>query len=359
MSANRVYHTWLKRIQQIRPQERITRLRTFAWLVAGILSSRRVHLSHVASKMPGAATSVSKARRLSRFLDNGAIRVREWYEPIARALIAAVVNQGLEVRLLADGTKVSFGHQLLMVAIAYRRRAIPLAWTWVRSSRGHSSALKQLALLSYIHQLIPPGSRVLIVGDSEFGAVSVLKQLEQWKWQYVMRQKGNTWVKLQDRLTWLRLESLAQIGAPPFWSMAALLSWEHAHPTNLLTYWKAGEKEPWLLATNLPLARTALRAYERRMWIEEMFGDFKGHGFDLESSHLRHFLRLSRLTLIVAFLYLWLVAFGSQVIKCGQRRLVDRADRRDLSIFRIGLDTVERLLANDQPLPIRFVPYFS
>ena len=99
--------------------------------------------------------------------------------------------------------------------------------------------------------------------------------------------------------------------------------------------------------------------YKRRMWIEEMFGDFKRHGFDLESSHLRHFLRLSRLTLIVAFLYLWLVAFGSYVIKRGQRRLVDRADRRDLSIFRIGLSMVERLLTNGKSFTIRFRPYFS
>jgi len=95
------------------------------------------------------------------------------------------------------------------------------------------------------------------------------------------------------------------------------------------------------------------------MWIEEMFGDFKKHGFDLESSHLRHFLRLSRLTLAVAYLYYWLVAFGSQVIKASQRRLADRADRRDLSIFRIGLSMVERLLANAEPLVIRLVPYFS
>ena len=89
---------------------------------------------------------------------------------------------------------------------------------------------------------------------------------------------------------------------------------------------------------------------------ESMFGDFKKHGFDLESTHLRYFLRLSRLTLIVAFLYLWLVVFGSQVIKRGQRCLVDRSDRRDLSIFRIGWSMVERLIANGDPLGIRLRP---
>jgi hypothetical protein len=88
MSANPVYHTWLKRIRQLRPNERITRLRSFAWMVAGILKSRHVHLRRIAEKMPGMATTNSKVRRLSRFLDNGAVRVREWYEPIARDLLA-------------------------------------------------------------------------------------------------------------------------------------------------------------------------------------------------------------------------------------------------------------------------------
>lgn len=62
---------------------------------------------------------------------------------------------------------------------------------------------------------------------------------------------------------------------------------------------------------------------------------------------------------IVALLYLWLVALGSYVIKLGQGRLVDRADRRDLSVFRMGLSMVERLLANAQPVPIRLVSDFS
>ncbi len=112
------------------------------------------------------------------------------------------------------------------------------------------------------------------------------------------------------------------------------------------------------MATNLESPRQTQKLYTVRMWIEEMFADFKRHGFDLESTHLDHFLRLSRLTLAVALLYLWTVIFGSQTIKNGKRRLVDRSDRRDLSIFRIGLDMLERCLANREPFLIRTTPYF-
>jgi hypothetical protein len=66
-------------------------------------------------------------------------------------------------------------------------------------------------------------------------------------------------------------------------------------------------------------------------------------------------MRLSRLTLAAVLLYVWLVAFGSQVIKTGLRRLVDRADRRDLSIFRIGCRMIERCLANELAFSIHFV----
>jgi hypothetical protein len=356
--VNRVYHTWLKRIRQLRPGERVTRLRNFAWIVAGIVASRSVHLSRIAEKIPGTAKTLSKIQRVRRFLDNSAVRVREWYAPVARALLQEVVAHGLEVRLLTDGTKIGFGHQLLMVSLAYRRRALPIAWTWVKGSRGHSSAIKQKALLAYIHGLLPAGAQVSIAGDCEFGAVAVLKQLEAWKWSYVMRQKGDTRVKLPGQSPWWRFDSLVQKGARPRWLPNAKLTRKHGHPVHLVAWWKAGEPEPWLLATNLPTGRDALRVYKRRMWIEEMFGDFKKHGFDLESSHLRYFLRLSRLTLMVAFLYIWLVAFGSRVIKRGQRHLVDRADRIDLSVFRIGFGMLERRIANDKSINLPLVPYF-
>ena len=75
-----------------------------------------------------------------------------------------------------------------------------------------------------------------------------------------------------------------------------------------------------------------------------MFGDFKKHGFDLEGTMLHHAHRLSRLTLAVAFLYDWLLSVGSQTIRTGLRHLVDRKDRRDLSLFQIGLRFIDRKL---------------
>jgi hypothetical protein len=342
-------------LSELCPGERATRIRNFSWLMVGLYKSRSVHLSKVAEKIPGVAYLPSKTRRLRRLMNNPAIQVRAWYAPLAKSIIHRLAEQ--EIRLIVDGSKIGFGHQLLLVAIAFRSRSIPLAWTWVKGSRGHSTAHKQRALLTYVHGLIPAKSRVLLVGDAEFGEVAVQKLLQKWHWKYVLRQKGRYLLKPHGRCGYQRLDSLVQKPGQSLWLEDSLLTAKYAYPVNFLAYWKPGEKDPWLLATNLTCSRATIKAYRRRMWIEETFGDMKRNGFDVERTHLRHFLRLSRLTLAVVLLYVWLVAFGSQVIKSGQRHLVDRSDRRDFSIFRIGRNMVERLITNGSRLNISFVLY--
>lgn len=355
MPANRLYHTWFDQVRQLCPRGRKTLIRNFTWLLVGIYLSRKVHLSEIANKIPGQAKLNSTVQRLRRLLQS-AICVRKWYGPIGEALLKSQAQHGW-VRLIVDGSKVSFHHRLLMVSIAFRRRAIPIVWTWVKTSRGHSSAVKQLALLAYVHSLMPNNASVSVVGDCEFGAVAVMRQLDSWRWHYALRQKGDTLIDLTLHNHWQRFDAMIDHPGQSNWLGWGHLTKEHVYHTHLLAYWKRGEKEPWLLATSFPTLQQTHHAYRRRMWIEEMFGDFKGHGFNLEDSHLSHFLRLSRLTLAVALLYVWLVAFGSRVIKNGQRSLVDRPDRRDFSIFRIGVNMIERLLTNSQPFSIVFVPY--
>jgi hypothetical protein len=357
MPTNSLYHTWFQRIQELRPGQRITQIRNFVWLVIGIYQSRSVCLSRIAGKIPGQAKLVSTTRRLSRLLDNPAIRVREWYEPIARMWLETQLRNLGEIHLVVDGTKIGFGHQLLIVCLAYRKRAIPIAWTWVKHVKGHSSAWKQLALLAYVRKLIPTGAAIFLVGDCEFGSVAVLRQLEQWRWFYVLRQKSDTLLWLDGVNDWRTLGSFIHKPGQSLWLGKGYLTAKEIYPVYLLVHWEIGEKEPWCLATNLPDRSMALRFYRRRMWVEEMFGDFKRHGFDLESTLLRHFERLSRLTLAVALLYVWLVSTGTRTIRDGLRSLVDRADRRDLSIFQIGLRFIERCVTNALPFRVTLVSY--
>ena len=179
-------------------------------------------------------------------------------------------------------------------------------------------------------------------------------------WRYALRQKGDTLIDLTLHNQWQRFGDIVRTpGQKASGSDEAFLTREHVYGTHLLAHWQVGEQEPWLLATNLPSPQEALHTYRQRMWIEEMFGDLKGHGFNLEDSHLRHFLRLSRLTLAVVLLYVWLMAFGFS----GHQERPSlcrwyRADRRDFSVFRIGYNMAERRLTNSQPLSILFIPCF-
>jgi hypothetical protein len=346
MPTNTLYHTWIQRIQELQPDQRITRVRNFAWLMVGIYQSRSVCLSRIAGKIPSSAKLLSTVRRMSRLLDNPAIRVREWYAPIARQWLETQFRHLGEIRLIVDGTKIGFGHQLLIVCLTYRKRAIPIAWTWVRHVKGHSPTRQQLALLTYVRTLLPAGSAVFLAGDSEFGSVAVLQHLDRWHWFYVLRQKARTGVWLNEQSSWQTFGSYLHKPGQSIWLGNGLLTAKEIYPVNLLVHWKVGEKEPWCLATNLPDPRMAVKFYGRRMWIEEMFGDLKKHGFNLEQTMLRHFQRLSRLTLAVVILYVWLVSIGTRTIRSGLRHLVDRSERRDLCIFQIGLRFIDRCLIN-------------
>jgi hypothetical protein len=352
MPTNPLYDTWNRRINELRLGQRITQIHNMVWLIIGIYQSRSVCLSRIAGKIPGSARLLSTTRRLSRLLDNSAIRVREWFEPIARGWLETQFRHLGEIRLIVDGTKIGFRHQLLIVCLAYRKRAIPIAWTWVKHAKGHSSAWKHLALLAYVRSLIPNGAAVFLVGDCEFGSVAVLRQLDQWRWVYVLRQKSDSGVWLDEKSGWQPFGSYIHQPGQSIWLGKGCLTAKEIYSVNLLVHWEVGEKEPWCLATNLPDREMTLRSYRRRMWIEEMFGDIKKHGFDLECTMLRHFDRLSRLTLAVALLYVWLISVGTCTIRDGLRTVVDRSDRRDLSIFQIGLRFIERCVTNAFPFQI-------
>lgn len=353
-----LYRSLYSRLIRLLPTECDSRVTNMVYLMMGIFLAKKVQTGEIATKIPVRAKRMSIVRRLERFLDNGAVRVRAWYEAVAVDLLRAAAVSG-QVALIIDATKVSFHHQLILVAVAYHGRALPIAWTWVGHSRGHSTQHQQLAVLRYVKGLLPAGVQVSLVGDTEFGHTRLIEELSVWRWQYALRQSGHNLVMTRTEDTFQPLEKLLTTVGDWLFMPSVILTKKSPYPTHLMLCWLRGEPRPWLLATNLTHPPAVLRLYRHRMWIEELFLDLKSHGFDLESSHLLSFRRLSRLTLAVALLYVWLVTEGSQAIIQGRAALVDRADRRDLSIFRIGRELIDQALSWGEAFAVDFLPVFD
>jgi hypothetical protein len=355
MNNLRLYHKMQQQICQWLPEERITRVRNLSLLVVGLYLGRGVHLSYIVRKWPLPGKDLSLINRLRRFLSNGRIDVRRWYRPVARQLVQPLA--GRPIRLIIDCTKVGFRYRVMIVGLTYRRRTLPLAWCVYRGQKGHVETVEQIALLQEVAGLLPANSPIVLLGDAGFQSVSLLRWLSRRHWVFVIRQPGNinvrwaggSWVKInqlpltegQTRLIgWVRLTKKHNAGW--FW---------------LLLHWEQGEDEPWYLVSNRSGGSQLVRLYRLRMWIEEMYGDLKGHGFDLEATHLGCLERINRLMLGVCLAFVWLISLGSWVVKRGLRHFIDRKSRRDKSYFRLGWDWLERCRRLHLPVPFRFQPY--
>jgi hypothetical protein len=361
MAVNlQMYHRILDELCQWHRGERITRLRNMALMLVGLTQGHGIHLSQIVEQWPGLeAKEPSLVNRLRRFLDNPAVVVRTWYEPVVIHLLEVFAGQ--ELRLIIDCSKVGFHHRILTVSLAYKRRALPLVWSVHRGRKGHVSYAKQLELLGYLSGLLPRNSPVTLLGDAGFESVHLLNWMKEQGWHFVLRHPGKNQVRW-DGQDWFKLSQIPiQEGETRTIGWVNVTEKHDAGPFWLTIHWASGEDEPWyLIADEQPTShgRQHIALYRVRMWTEEMYGDMKGHGFDLEATHLDDAERISRLVLAVCIAFVWLITLGSRIVKQGLRHFVDVKSRRDKSYFRIGWDWILRCIRLGKPFPFCFHPYF-
>lgn len=354
MNNLRLYHKLLAQFCQWFPHERITRKRNLAWLVVGLYLSASVHLPHIARELPLPAQDLSLVNRLRRLLNNPQLVVREWYRPVAVQLLQPFVGHPL--RMVIDTTKIGFRFRLLTVSLVYRKRTLPLVWSIHRGQKGHTTAEEQIELLNFVRSLLPARSQIWVLGDAGFQSIRLLRWLARQHWHFVIRQPGNNQVCWAGQ-DWIKLNAIPLAeGQTRFLGWVRLAEKHNAGWFWLILHWESGEDEPWFLVADQPGGCRLIRLYRLRMWTEEMYGDLKGHGFDLEATHLNDVDRISRLVLAVCLAFVWLITLGAWVVKRGYRYLVDHKSRRDKSYFRIGWDWLARCLRLQKPIPLRFRP---
>jgi hypothetical protein len=357
MGALEMVGQWQAAMRQLLPGVHGHQVKDLALFSFAMAQAHHCQSGPIASAVPSASLLSSRLRRWERLVSNPRLKVPQVCRELARELLP---NLGNDLLLLLDETSSCGGRvRCMRLSVAYRKRAIPLAWVCYRPD-APPGGMPQLLwkLLSRLAKSIPPGVQVTLLADRGLCWPVVLDCCRHLHWHYTLRLQSQTRVQLANGKT-RAVRDLARYRGS-YWTGSVKIfkksGWREA---NVVATWQAGCQERWLLVTDRPGSFRRCLSYGKRTWCEEMHRDEKSSGFRWDQSKLHDPARAQRLLLVMALAMLLCVSLGTYAIKHGRRHYLEPATRRLLSIFQLGLRWMRDALVQGYPLPCRVYLYPS
>ena len=348
----RVYTKVLQTLKSMLKMHRQGHVATLAMMITGIVMSRKAQLAVMSGEVPVAAKEKSVEMRMRRWVKHEKIEVEVTYLPFARQILAALAKAPLVLAM--DGSTVGRGCMVLMVGVIYRKRVLPLTWVVYKGKKGHAPATLHVQALQKVEPLIPEGAEVVLLGDGEYDNTEMVEWVQtHTDWSFVLRTGPN--IQVQQGQNWRKVATFAKQQGSLVTAYQVAFTQTAALSLNLVAWWGASYAEPIYLVTNLPNGSRACWFYKRRFRIETFFSDQKSRGFHIHKSHLSDPIRISRLLIAACLAYIWMIGLGLFVIAQGKTGLIDRTDRIDKSLFRLGLDWFKHVLKLELPLDVCFL----
>jgi hypothetical protein len=327
------------------------RARCFARLVYALMQGGRLGVAAIGRCLPTATTDKHHIKAVDRFLGNDKVDLPALWA----ALLYLVARPGARLYVLLDWTDLDNDHEVLVAAVSYGGRALPVAWRTTR--KGHyirSRNAVESTLCVWLKSQLPPRADLVIVADRGFGRASLLRRLRRCGISFIIRIRRDVHLIDERGCGPAANRSIAR-GQTRDLSQADYGS-DARVPVRCVITFGDGDgrhrpKAPWYLVTNLTpdqLAATlVVAAYKLRMRIEHNFRDHKSlrFGFQLRSVRLTTPPRYDRLLAIAAVALLLLVHLGAHVEARGLHRgfKANTDPARTHSLFRLGLNWLRRL----------------
>lgn len=311
------------------PQLRPAQQRGLAEWVAGTLEAKSgceaaVLLALQAEGLPEQATRA----RLREFLCEGHERAAPCttsldVEGCFAPLLAWVLTwwAGDTLPLAIDATSLHEREVVLALSVLYRGSAIPVAWV-VLPHRGKGLWLPHLErLLTLLAPAVPATMTVLVMTDRGLWSPRLWRAITANGWHPLMRIRPDaTFAPSGQRRQ--RAHELVP-GAGWCW-VGQGVAYKHAAKRiacTLLVVWGDGQKEPWLLLTDLPPDAVDGSWYGLRTWIELGFRALKSFGWQWERTRRTAPPRIARHWLVLAVATLLTLAVGTRLEDAAQRGL--------------------------------------
>src|SRR5687768_4845303 len=287
------------------PKQRKTQREKLALLVATMLDVRSANLMELAAGLPLEADRTDmRYQWITRLLGNPLVISDAIMEPFAREALERAAADGQPVVLILDQSKLSDRHQVLMLAVRYGERALPVLWR-VEATEGAIGFAVQKALLDAAVPLLPEGADVCLMADRFYGTADLISLCQDREWDYRIRLKGNLVVRDTGERT-----TTGQLAKDRLFALENVQLTAKKATTNIGVIHDPDHAEPWIIAMSATPGYLKTLDYSARWAIEPMFSDFKSRGFGVEDTQIQHPDRLARLLLVMALAIYTAVSTG-------------------------------------------------
>jgi len=284
----------------------IRHLKTFCWIIIGLLQSGNINLTnwtmYIESK---AEKDQSIVRRFSRWLSNKRINIKEIYYP----LIKHILNECSEkvIYLMLDTTMLWDKYCIIRVNLNYRGRGIPVVWD-IKEQGGSVIKLKYYRhLFLELKSLLPENCKVKLLADRGFADTELMKLLsEELKWNRAIRVKEHYYFHKKWRR--IKIGSIKPLRGLAVFYNNIYLTDKCYGPVHLACGCPRNGSEYWYVVSDGRVSIDTFNDYALRFDIEESFRDEKRGGFQIESSRIRSIDSLKRLYLVLSVATICLVS---------------------------------------------------
>ena len=226
---------------------------------------------------------------------------------------------GPTLPLAIDATSLRGRVVVLAVSVLYRGTAIPVAWVVV-PHKGKGLWLPHLErLLTLLAPAVPDALTVLVLTDRGLWSPQLWRHIRENGWHPVMRIRPDaTFAPVGQRRQ--RARELVP-GAGWCWVGDGVAYKEKAKrlEATLVVVWGAGQKEPWLLLSDLAPDAVGVGWYGLRTWIELGFRALKSMGWHWERTRRTDPDRVARHWLVLAIATLLDLAVGTRLEEADWR----------------------------------------
>jgi Transposase DDE domain len=332
---------WSQQVKEIFPSLHAYQQKTIALCVQGIIESGNAVMQRVAETLwehLGSETKMaSYERRLQRFVDNDGIEVEACWGQFLQQVLPFWQNK--PVTLILDMTPYNAEATIVYVGMLVQSRVLPMAWRVMPQQEKWEQG--QWEILGILFEQIAAylsRDQCTLLADRGLSCLALIELCKRFGWHYVLRIKNEEWCRRNYRHTyrdWEQGKSFVK-KTGDHWYGEVLLWKEHEAKIWLSASWEPGYEQAWFLISDRPASPKRVSEYARRMKVEATFEDQKSRGYLIECSQFKKRDHLDRWLFVVHLAMWWIARLGCSCLHHSHREQVDRKDRRDKGLLRIG-----------------------